>query len=158
MELTFAQQSTAFLFSFLLGVSSGLLYGILKVFRVFFCSGKVSVFIIDFIYMIIVSLSLFCFSIAYINGSVRIYLYLGCLLGFIIYRLTLGKLLWIVMYPIMRFIISISQKIQNKFKKITKKLLKIGYKILYNIIKKMRISSKDNLKSNKRVIACDEKG
>lgn len=157
MELTFAQQSSAFVFSFLLGVSSGLLYGVLRLLRVFFCSGKVSIFIIDFLYMIIVSLALFCFSIAYINGSIRFYLYLGCLLGFIIYRFTIGKILWLVVYPLMQFIVSASQKIQNKIKIFTKKLLKIAYKILYNIKKKIRISANDSLETDKRVIACDEK-
>ena len=61
MELTFAQQSTAFLCSLVFGAAAGLLYDIFKIIRMTLCKGKASVFVTDFLYVFIVSLNLFIF-------------------------------------------------------------------------------------------------
>ncbi len=157
MELTFAQQSSAFLLSLLLGILAGVLYGILRIFRVLFFSGKIAVFILDFLYMIVVSLALFCFSIAYINGAVRVYLYFGCLLGFVLYRGTLGRLLSSVTLPAARFFTRTSHKIQIKIKIFTKKLLKNVSKILYNNNNKISIFRNKNKDKEKRDKIINEK-
>lgn len=157
MELTFAQQSSAFLLSLLLGIAAGVLYGILRVLRVLFFRGRISVFIIDFLYMIAVSLALFCFSIAYINGAVRIYLYFGCLIGFVLYRGTLGRLISAVTLPVARYVICISRKIQVKIKFFAKKLLKNIVKILYNNNNKNSISKNKNKDKEKRELNINEK-
>ena len=68
MELTFAQQSTAFLCSLVFGAAAGLLYDIFKIIRMTLCKGKASVFVTDFLYVFIVSLNLFIFSVAYMLG------------------------------------------------------------------------------------------
>ncbi len=159
MELTFIMQSTAFIYSLLLGVALGLLYSPFKILRMFFCFGKTAVFVSDIIYMLLASLAVFIFSIAFLQGYVRVYLYLGCFTGFLTYRLTIGMLFSKIYGPIFSFIRKISHKIQIKIKKFTKKLLKIGDKILYNVSNKRRIFSNRRLKSssNKRVMAGNEK-
>ena len=68
LELTFAQQSTAFLCSLVFGAAAGLLYDIFKIIRMTLCKGKASVFVTDFLYVFIVSLNLFIFSVAYMLG------------------------------------------------------------------------------------------
>ncbi len=128
------QQSTAFLYSLLLGLGVGVLYGGFKIIRVSFCSGRVSVFILDFIFMIISTLAVYIFSVAFIQGYIRVYIILGTLLGFSAYRLSLGRLFSKLYCPVIGFISNIMSKILLKIKIFTKKLLKIAYKILYNII------------------------
>ena len=118
MELTFAQQSTAFLCSLVFGAAAGLLYDIFKIIRMTLCKGKVSVFVTDFLYVFIVSLNLFIFSVAYMLGFFRVFVTVGSFLGFIICRLTLGRLLSLVYCPMIRFAESVCVKISQKIKKI----------------------------------------
>lgn len=136
MELTFAQQSTAFLFSLLLGVGFGIFYAPFKMFRLAFCTKKSSIIAVDIIFMLIVSVVIYYFSIVFIMGYVRIYIFVGCLAGFLVYRLTLGSLLSRVYVPIITFLKKITNIIMQKLKNFTKKLLKITRNILYNIIKR----------------------
>ena len=124
MELTFAQQSTAFLCSLVFGAAAGLLYDIFKIIRMTLCKGKASVFVTDFLYVFIVSLNLFIFSVAYMLGFFRVFVTVGSFLGFVICRLTLGRLLSLVYCPMIRFTESVCVKISQKIKKNLKKLLK----------------------------------
>lgn len=118
MELTFAQQSTAFLCSLVFGAVAGLLYDIFKIIRMTLCKGKASVFVTDFLYVFIVSLNLFIFSVAYMLGFFRVFVTVGSFLGFVICRLTLGRLLSFVYCPMIRFTESVCVKISQKIKKI----------------------------------------
>lgn len=137
MELTFAQQSTAFLFSLLLGVGFGIFYAPFKMFRLAFCSKKSSIIAVDIIFMLVVSVVIYYFSLVFIMGYVRIYIFIGCLAGFLVYRLTLGALFSRVYVPIITFLKKITNKIMQKLKNFTKKLLKIARNILYNIINRI---------------------
>lgn len=132
MELTFAQQSTAFLCSLVFGAAAGLLYDIFKIIRMTLCKGKASVFVTDFLYVFIVSLNLFIFSVAYMLGFFRVFVTVGSFLGFAVCRLTLGRLLSLVYCPMIRFTESVCVKISQKIKKNLKKLLKNSNNILYN--------------------------
>lgn len=144
MELTFAQQSTAFLCSLVFGAAAGLLYDIFKIIRMTLCKGKASVFVTDFLYVFIVSLNLFIFSVAYMLGFFRVFVTIGSFLGFVICRLTLGRLLSLVYCPLIRFTESICVKISQKIKKNLKKLLKNSNNILYNEGKNKGIFRNDN--------------
>lgn len=135
MELTFAQQSTAFLCSLVFGAAAGLLYDIFKIIRMTLCKGKASVFVTDFLYVFIVSLNLFIFSVAYMLGFVRVFVMFGSIIGFLVCRLTVGRLLSLVYCPLIYFGERICVKISRKIKKILKKLLKNSNKILYNVNK-----------------------
>ena len=96
------------------------------------CKGKASVFVTDFLYVFIVSLNLFIFSVAYMLGFFRVFVTVGSFLGFVICRLTLGRLLSLVYCPMIRFTESVCVKISQKIKKNLKKLLKNSNNILYN--------------------------
>lgn len=143
MELTFAQQSVAFLYSLLLGVGFGIFYAPFKMFRLAFCSKKSSVIAVDIFFMLCVSVVIYYFSLVFIMGYVRIYVFAGCLIGFLAYRLTLGVLFSKIYVPIISFVKKITNKIVLKLKNFTKKLLKITRNILYNII------NRRNIKKNK---------
>ncbi len=132
MELNFYQQSIAFLWSIPLGVAVGILYGVIKFIRTAFDFRKTATIIADVIFMIISTTVIYLFSIAYIQGFVRIYVFIGCSIGFLLYRLTLGRLIAKIYTPIINFISKIIDNISTKFKKIAKKLLKNIHIILYN--------------------------
>ena len=120
----------------------GAFYEAIRFIRICFNFGKAGVIISDILFMLCSSIALFLFSLAFLLGFVRIYVIAGCFLGFLFFKLTVGRLLAKVYCPVISFIRKISRKIHNKIKIFTKKLLKNGYKILYNISKKIRIFGK----------------
>ena len=159
LELTFIQQSTAFLYSIVLGIALGVLYGPFKIFRLAFCRSRAAIITADIIYMLIATLSVFLFSLAFLLGYIRIYVFAGCLLGFFAYRLTLGKLFSKIYCPLISLVVKIFHKICDVLKKVAKKLLKIAYKIMYNInnVKSIYKNKLTKTVSDKRVFARDEK-
>lgn len=159
MELTFAQQSEAFIYSLILGVGFGIIYAPFKMFRLAFCLKKSSIIAVDIIYMLCVSIIIYYFSLVFIMGYVRIYIFAGSLLGFLAYRLTLGRVFSRIYVPVIKFLKRIINKIMHKLKKFTKKLLKITRDILYNIINRSSIIKNKitNKAKKQRVIVNDEK-
>jgi len=142
LELNFYQQSIAFLWSIPLGIVIGILYGIIKFIRIAFNFRKTSTIISDVAFMLISTVAIYLFSIAYIQGLVRIYVFIGCIIGFLIYRLSIGRLIARIYSPIIVFVSKIIYVIMSKFKKIAKKLLKNIHSILYNVSSKRVIFRK----------------
>lgn len=138
IELSFAQQSLAFAYSFLLGAFLGVLYGALKFLRYAFSPGRAAVISLDIIFMLIWAMSVFFFSLSYLMGFIRAYVFVGSFAGFLLYRITIGRLLCGLYSPLIRFVKKILQKTCEKTKLITKYLLKIAGKILYNISRKTK--------------------
>lgn len=158
MELTFAQQTTAFLWSIALGVFLGIFYGLLKIIRISASSGKALTVSLDIIFMLVSALSLFMLSLAYLLGFVRIYMFLGSLIGFLLYRITLGAAFSKLCTPIIRFVKKALRIIFIYFKKIAKSLLKIAHKILYNKDEQLKLFSRRIKKSadDKKVMIDNE--
>ena len=132
MELSFPEQSAAFLWSLVLGVLLGVVYGGFRLVRVTFSLRRAAVFILDFLFMLLAAAAIFLFCIGMMRGYVRSYVLLGAAFGFFAYRLTLGRLFCMIYHPILVKSKKIMHKISGKMKKITKKLLKIAAKLLYN--------------------------
>jgi len=124
LELNFYQQSIAFLWSIPLGIAIGIQYGAIKFIRTAFSFRKTATIISDIAFMLISTVMIYLFSIAFIQGFVRIYVFLGCLTGFSLYRISLGSLVTKIYSPIINLISKIFGIISVKFKKIAKKLLK----------------------------------
>ena len=150
MELSFAQQSTAFLYSIPLGAALGVIYGALALLRYTFSVKKAAVITLDILYMLCCSFCIFFFSLGYLDGYIRVYVIFGCLTGFFIYRLTIGRVLQRILKPIFRTARRIIAAILTKIKLIAKKLLKIGYHILYNVGGRIVFFISNNLSINKR--------
>lgn len=151
MELSFARQSIAFLYSIPFGAAIGVVYGVLKIIRIAFSLKKAAVITLDILFMLFCSLGVFFFSLGMLDGYIRIYVILGAMLGFFIYRLTVGKILQRILNPIILAVKKIIAAILTKFEIFAKKLLKIGYDILYNISGRivLYIKSKSTNKYNK---------
>lgn len=66
-------------------------------------------------------------------GFVRVFVMFGSIMGFLVCRLTMGRLLSLVYCPLICFSKRLCVKISRKIKKNLKKLLKNSNKILYNV-------------------------
>lgn len=144
MELGFAQQSAAFIYSILLGAALGVFYGCLKFIRAAFRLKNVLTAALDILFMLVSSLSLFLLSLGYLSGEVRVYMILGALAGFLLFRLTIGRFLSKIYNPVICVIYSLLNRICLKIKIYAKKLLKIIHKLLYNVNnRRQRINKPD---------------
>ena len=150
MEQSFAVQSTAFLYSLPLGAVLGVIYGIIALLRKTLNLKKGTVIALDITFMLLCALSIFYFSLGFLDGYIRVYVIFGAGLGFFIYRLTIGRLLQRILNPIISWIKRIIVAIFTKIKLIAKKLLKIGYHILYNVGGRIVFFISNNLSINKR--------
>ncbi len=150
MEQSFAVQSTAFLYSLPLGAVLGVIYGIIALLRKTLNLKKGTVIALDITFMLLCAVSIFYFSLGFLDGYIRVYVIFGAGLGFFIYRLTIGRLLQRILNPILSWIKRIIVAIFTKIKNIAKKLLKIGYHILYNVGGRIVLFISNNLSINKR--------
>ena len=148
MEQSFAVQSTAFLYSLPLGAVLGIIYGVLALLRHTLSLKKSAVIALDITFMLLCAVSIFYFSLGFLDGYIRVYVIFGAGLGFFIYRLTIGRLLQRILNPIISWIKRIIVAIFTKIKLIAKKLLKIGCEILYNIFGRIVLFGKKNLSTN----------
>ena len=150
MEQSFAVQSTAFLYSIPLGAVLGIIYGVLALLRHTLSLKKSAVIALDIIFMLLCAVSIFYFSLGFLDGYIRVYVIFGAGLGFFIYRFTIGRLLQRILNPILLWLKRIIVAIFTKIKLIAKKLLKIGYHILYNVGGRIVFFISNNLSINKR--------
>lgn len=132
MELTFAVQSAAFLYSLLPGVLIGVIYGLFKLLRTVFNFSNVMTFAADVAFMIISAVLIYLYILAFLSGYVRLYLLPGILAGFLAYRLTLGKLLCKVYRPFFVLLKRVFSAVSKKIKIFAKKVLKKLRSLLYN--------------------------
>lgn len=132
MELTFAVQSAAFLYSLLPGVLIGVIYGLFKLLRTVFNFSNVMTFAADVAFMIISAVLIYLYILAFLSGYVRLYLLPGILAGFLAYRLTLGKLLCKVYRPFFMLLKRLFSAVSKKIKIFAKKVLKKLRGLLYN--------------------------
>lgn len=133
MEYTFSEQSFAFLYSIILGAGLSFVYIPLKIIRVTLNPKKAVVILLDILFMLISAFATFLFALAFLNGSVRFYMILGEITGFLLLELTAGKIILKASVPVIKFVIKSIKKISNLLKKIIKKLLKILSKVVYNV-------------------------
>ncbi|HCA04634.1 MAG TPA: hypothetical protein DEO32_01920 [Ruminococcaceae bacterium] len=124
MELTLAQQSYAFACSIVLGALLGAIYGVLRLAVFAFKMSKVLVFALDFVYMTFSAVLIYLFALAFLSGQIRLFLLPGIVGGFVLYRLTAGRLLGRLFRPVIKAIQRLIQAISKKFKIIAKKVLK----------------------------------
>ncbi len=131
MEFTFSELLISFLFSIILGFFLGFVYEPFRIIYKLGFNGKTEFFILDIFFMIICGVITFYFLLAYIEGRIRGFVFLGELIGYFVYFFTVRRIFDFLFNPIIKI-----------FKKILKYLLKISRKIMYNI----KIKSKKIIK------------
>lgn len=95
-EINLSDQATTFLLSIFLGVCFCLLFDFTRGMRVFGINSKVAVFFTDVIYFLLVSFVNFCFFLTRESGQIRGYVFVGEIIGFFLFRLTLSKIIMII--------------------------------------------------------------
>ena len=122
MEFTLADLLRAFAFSVILGFSLAVFYEPIRLFHKFGFNKSIHYFICDFLFMIAFAVITYLFCIVYIEGTVRLFVVLGELIGFLAFYFTLRPVLNFIYNPIIKFL-----------KKFSLKLLKCVRKVMYNI-------------------------
>ncbi len=87
-------QVQIFWYSFTLGLILGVIYDIFRIFRLVFNSKKWGIFFQDMLYFIIISLITFFFIIIFNKGKIRYYILIGQFIGWGIYYISLGRIVY----------------------------------------------------------------
>ena len=127
MEFTLSELVAAFLYSLLLGLALGVCYEPIRVFHRLGFQSFACYFITDALFTVFGALCAFFFSLAYLEGSVRLFVIAGEIIGFAAFHFTLCPLLNRIYDPIIKLL-----------KKILKKLLKFNGKVMYNMVNMMK--------------------
>ena len=146
---TVGNQAYVFLCCVLGGMIIAFIYDIFRIRRKTIKAGNLIVYFEDFIYWILVALVLFAVVYVSNDGEIRGYLFIGALIGIILYSLLLSRI-------IMAIFLFITKLIYKFFRtvfiillfpfKVVLKILKIPTKIIYNglriIFRKARRTTK----------------
>lgn len=147
-EINSSEQYLCFVYSICMGAILGLLYDFLKIDRIVFKRKNLSIFLQDVLFWIISAFMFFSFSVVFSNGQIRGYLLFGCLLGFLIFKLTISRIFTLIILPLKRIKNMAENKYLNLMKKINFTIISIinGAK---NFIKKFLLTKKQkNIKNN----------
>ena len=94
MNETLALQLLIFGYSCVLGAGLGLLYDFFRIIRMMINPRNIAVFIQDVIYFIISGIITFLFVLGFNSGEARFYILAGEGIGWIIYHITLGEVIY----------------------------------------------------------------
>ena len=97
-----AGEALLFLSSCLLGGSFGVLYDGFRVLRLFIPTGEKLAFIEDGLFFLLITAMNFLFFLSRTYGTLRVFLLVGELLGFLIYYLTVGRAVFFLMLHLSR--------------------------------------------------------
>ena len=158
LDFSNSQQAVAFLWSIVLGVAACLLYDVLRFLHKTVMKGSFAVFLGDIIYFSVVSLGTFCFFILFSKGVIRIYVYFGELLGFILCRKTLSRLIFpliikadeAIRKTILRIFAPLSKLSLSVFEK-TRALLLKSFNKLKRKSGKAKLEREEKAKSRKKL-------
>ena len=106
---------------------------------------SIAVFICDFLFMISAALISVVFSVGFARGNTRYFIVFGEFCGFIIWRLTLGRVSVSAAEFLWNKSSIVFKKIFRKIIKSLKKVLQETRSLLYNIIRKMVSSNRKHI-------------
>ncbi len=135
----------------LFGVIFALIYDILRALRRVNAFSDFAVFLQDILYFIIVSPILFFLLLSLTNGEMRLYVFIGVIIGFVFIRLTVSKIFCFLLEHIFCFLnmilLNIGKGIDFIIEKTGHFILSLGYnlrKILLLFIKKEKRLEKNS--------------
>lgn len=143
LEVTLSSQLYTFLYSIVCGAAAGVVYTILSFIRTVFKNKRSITFLCDVAFMLIFAVITYIFSVGFTQGFVRVYVLAGEIIGFVVFKLTLGSLSQRLFRYIFSIFSKISAIIQKNISVFAKKVLKQSHKMLYNKDKK-----KENLQND----------
>lgn len=162
-EITFAGQTASLLIAAVMGAALCLLYDLFRILRMAFPPGKVTAFFEDVLWFVAAAAATYMLCLARCKGEVRSYIIIGEIIGFVLFRMTVSRLIMLAARPsvravkrffrlikglIIRIFTPIAKKLTEKIKKITaktgkkeKKHLRSRISLLYNRKKKSVLNS-----------------
>lgn len=145
LDFSNSQQLIAFLLSILLGGVFSLLYSLVRFSHITFKPSKVAVFILDILYFFVIGVLSFCFLLIYCKGLIRVYVFLGQIIGFIISHFSLSKVFLFLLLLVKKWVDYIFNTIKKPLKFIHKILNK---KVIVPTLEKLNLTFK-KLKAKK---------
>ncbi len=142
MTFALSEQFLSLLYAMILGFALGLVYDLIKAFRLTLCFKKWLVFILDVLFMLLFTFATVIFSMGYSRGSSRYYILIGEAIGFIASKFTVGRVILMILSKILPFLSKNIKIVTGFTSKTLKKLLQRDNKILYNKDDKKDISPK----------------
>lgn len=115
-------QLYCFFIFIIIGIISGLIFDIFRILRRTFKTKDFIIYIQDILFWILVGFLMLYGLCVYTNGELRLYLFLGVILGFLIYIVTVSKYILKVNIKIITFIKNIFKTIFNFLSNFVKKL------------------------------------
>ena len=141
-EINNSLQLLSFLRAVVLGVLLCVLYDFIKSARLTVNFSDIAIFLQDIIYSLVASFITFIFLLSVTNGEMRGYVILGILVGFILSRITLSRLLCkfikLIFGGVKRIFGAVSKGFYTKFDLLTGKMNKICKKTLKTVKKLMK--------------------
>ena len=163
MHMSFSPSVLIFFMSLGLGAIFGALWDIFRILRLGIPLGRMFIFLQDIIYFAIICILTLIFFYFFTFGGFRLFVLLGEFLGFLIYYLTIGhvvfavfkiiirfihKFVWGLTWPVRKLLLKIThifQKFLQSFKRKIKKYFQIKKKFLHfkgiSVYNKMRSKS-----------------
>lgn len=150
-EISVNAQVLGTLYAVPVGAAFCLFYDIIRIFRKSVKPRFAIDFLLDVFFWIICAFVTFCLMLIFSSGQLRWYIFFGLLVGFLIFRFTLSRLIILLSFRIIdlltRFFSAVNclltkiftkvsiffRKIFDFFIKIAKKLLQPLCKVLYNL-------------------------
>lgn len=108
-EISSYSQWMCFLYSVFLGCGICLFYDVLRIDRAIFKRSSLTVFFEDIFFWIIFAFCVYSFLIIFANGQIRLFILFGVFLGFILFRFTISKLIFLIVKPIKKLTKTISK-------------------------------------------------
>ena len=127
-------QIIVFLFSMILGAALSLIFDGFRILNAVLTVNLKRIFFEDIIYFILSAFITFTYILVANGGEIRVYIILGELLGWTIYRLTLGKFVYKIIFTVVKFLgrwfsklkkYFISKIPKDKMRKLTSKIKNI---------------------------------
>lgn len=151
MEISILDQCISLLKFFLVGIYFGVIFDVVKLFRCLFCPSfsikfyekhilnkyenlfrnrhgifeKIIIAIFDFLFFIIITPQMCIFVYGYCNGNVRWFIFFGTLVGFILYKISIGRFFgFLIQFPVFFIRVGIFKLCNPLLRKIKKLFLK----------------------------------
>lgn len=114
-EINLKQQLISFCYSLILGILLCILYDLFKAIRINMKLKFICIFISDVLYFIISAFLTFLILLALTNGEIRAFILIGELLGFILCRISISKISYLIFSLIIKAIYKVKKTIYNCF-------------------------------------------
>ncbi len=121
MHQSLAAQVLTFLYSMILGIALGATYDVFRILRMIINSRNISIFIQDVLYFILSGLMTFLFVLKMNSGDSRFYILAGEGIGWILYHISLGEIIYRCSNKIVSTVKSQLEKLKRKLQRKTSK-------------------------------------